>query len=55
MTSMQAGRLEGRMALGIDNAGRAHIRDSKLPIPLHLLPAAEAGDVLSIYTSWFGV
>ena len=51
---MHTGTREGAKALGIDVAGRAYIRVSELPKPLHVLTAAEAEDVLCIYKSWFG-
>jgi hypothetical protein len=51
---MHTGTREGAKALGIDVAGRTHIRVSDLPRPMRVLSAAEAEDVLCIYKSWFG-
>lgn len=51
---MHTGTREGARALGVDVAGRAHIRLNDLPRPLRVLSAAEAEDVLCIYKSWFG-
>lgn len=51
---MHTGTREGAKALGINVAGRAHIRVYDLPRPLRVLSAADAEDVLCIYKAWFG-